>query len=201
VGNLLRFATQISPGGVLLFLPSYSFMNKVTARLSATGAAQELSGIAPIFCEPKESAELKQVPCPSDVLVRRPDEKVLISPMPLGVFWMRVWQTLKEFQEEVHRSGKAVLIAVCRGKVSEGIDFSDSYARTVIVVGIPFPSIKDLHVKLKREHQNVLAAENSACVTGDVWYKQQAYRAINQVLRAVGSHRRTCFALCIGVYR
>src|SRR3546814_432558 len=76
-----------------------------------------------------------------------------------SVKYMRV-QTLKDFQEEIHRSGKAILIAVCRGKVSEGIDFSDNYARTVIVVGIPFPSIKDIQVKLKREHQNTLAIEN-----------------------------------------
>lgn len=92
-------------------------------------------------------------------------------------------QTLRDFQNEVHRSGKAILIAVCRGKVSEGIDFSDAYARTVILVGIPFPSLNDIQVKLKREHQNTLATENSACVPGDVWYKQQAYRAINQVVR------------------
>lgn len=40
----------------------------------------------------------------------------------------------------------ALLIAVCRGKVSEGLDFTDDNARAVITIGIPFPNIKDLQV-------------------------------------------------------
>ena len=42
----------------------------------------------------------------------------------------------------------ALLLAVCRGKVSEGLDFADSNARAVILVGIPYPNIKDTQVKL-----------------------------------------------------
>lgn len=34
----------------------------------------------------------------------------------------------------------AILIGVCRGKLSEGIDFSDDAARCVIVFGIPYPN-------------------------------------------------------------
>ncbi len=40
----------------------------------------------------------------------------------------------------------ALLIAVCRGKVSEGLDFTDDNARAVVTIGIPFPNIKDLQV-------------------------------------------------------
>lgn len=43
-------------------------------------------------------------------------------------------------------SDGALLIAVCRGKVSEGLDFSDDNARAVVTVGIPFPNVKDLQV-------------------------------------------------------
>jgi Rad3-related DNA helicase len=31
------------------------------------------------------------------------------------------------------------MLAVCRGKLSEGLDFSDDFARAVIIVGIPYP--------------------------------------------------------------
>ena len=32
-----------------------------------------------------------------------------------------------------------MFIAVCRGKLSEGIDFTDKVARCVIMAGIPYP--------------------------------------------------------------
>ena len=37
----------------------------------------------------------------------------------------------------------ALFMAVCRGKVSEGLDFADNNARAVICVGIPFPNVRD----------------------------------------------------------
>lgn len=39
----------------------------------------------------------------------------------------------------------ALLLAVCRGKVSEGVDFTDHYARGVILIGIPYPSMYHSH--------------------------------------------------------
>jgi Rad3-related DNA helicase len=42
--------------------------------------------------------------------------------------------------------GGALLLAVCRGKVSEGLDFKDGRARAVFVVGIPYPAFMDPQV-------------------------------------------------------
>jgi len=33
----------------------------------------------------------------------------------------------------------AILMGVCRGRISEGLDFSDNAARCVLLVGIPYP--------------------------------------------------------------
>ena len=41
------------------------------------------------------------------------------------------------------------MLAVYRGRASEGLDFSDNYARAVIAIGIPYPNIKDIQVILK----------------------------------------------------
>jgi len=51
--------------------------------------------------------------------------------------------------EDASNTG-AVLMGVCRGKLSEGIDFSDDAARCVIVFGIPYPNYLDPRVILKR---------------------------------------------------
>ena len=40
----------------------------------------------------------------------------------------------------------ALALAVCRGKVSEGLDFADDYGRLVIAIGIPFPAFKNPQV-------------------------------------------------------
>lgn len=46
---------------------------------------------------------------------------------------------LQEYLAAVHSKGKAAFFAVCRGKLAEGIDFTDDAARCVIIAGIPFP--------------------------------------------------------------
>ena len=60
------------------------------------------------------------------------------------------------FYKDVEKTGKettgAILMGVCRGRLSEGLDFKDRKARCVIVVGIPFPSFFDPKVILKRYH-------------------------------------------------
>ena len=43
-------------------------------------------------------------------------------------------------------------MGVCRGRISEGLDFSDNAARCVIIVGIPFPQMTDPKVILKKEY-------------------------------------------------
>ena len=58
----------------------------------------------------------------------------------------------QDYLKSIEKRGKATLIGVCRGKLAEGIDFSDDAARVVIMCGIPFPSIFDPRVILKRDY-------------------------------------------------
>ncbi len=46
----------------------------------------------------------------------------------------------------VFRTG-ALLFAVCRGKLSEGLDFADRNGRAVIITGLPFLNLKDAKVR------------------------------------------------------
>ena len=46
----------------------------------------------------------------------------------------------------------AIIFAVCRGKISEGLDFSDDAARSVIIIGIPYPMTIDPKTILKKHY-------------------------------------------------
>ena len=58
---------------------------------------------------------------------------------------------VKQLENAVYKDG-AILMAVCRGKASEGIDFSDAMCRCVIIIGIPYAPFTDMKVKLRREY-------------------------------------------------
>jgi len=62
---------------------------------------------------------------------------------------------IKKYYRDVYTKG-ALLFAVCRGKISEGLDFSDDAARTVIQVGIPFPMLKDPRTMMKQQYLDKL---------------------------------------------
>lgn len=63
--------------------------------------------------------------------------------------------------------------------MSEGIDFSDSLARAVICIGIPYPNYTDLRVKMKQAY-NTQYSQSKNLLKGRDWYEIQAFRALNQ---------------------
>ena len=85
-------------------------------------------------------------------------------------------------------------MGVCRGRISEGLDFSDNAARMVIIVGIPYPQIYDPKVILKKNYLDMVIKSNKKnsmlqMISGRDWYNQQATRAVNQAIGRVIRHR------------
>ncbi|VVC93141.1 unnamed protein product [Leptidea sinapis] len=68
----------------------------------------------------------------------------------------------------------ALLFAVYRGKVSEGMDFKDHQARAVIAIGVPYPNTYDMAVKEKMKYNNRYT-ENRKLLPGNEWLRVQAY--------------------------
>ena len=58
------------------------------------------------------------------------------------VFWESQGKddVFNEYCKAIKSGACAVLICVIGGKLSEGINFADDLARTVIVFGLPYPS-------------------------------------------------------------
>ena len=58
---------------------------------------------------------------------------------------------MREFARKAATPKGVLLLAVNKGKLSEGIDFADDLCRAVFLVGVPFPPIKDRKIVMKKE--------------------------------------------------
>ena len=73
----------------------------------------------------------------------------------------------------------ALLFAVCRGKLAEGVDLSDSRSRGVIVVGIPYSYRNDPVVAAKMQYMVSSCTSSSSAklyslfLTGNLQFDQQ----------------------------
>ena len=183
VAACLASALSVTPGGVLAFFPSYALLDRLVARWRATGAWSALCAIAPVVAEPRGGDR--------------------------GAFDT----ALADYYAAIDGPrGKALFLAVCRGKASEGLDFADARARAVLVFGIPFPSATDTAVLAKKAYNDaraaavasgaargpgVVGAGSSSASTsitapplnGDAWYVQAAFRALNQAVGRCIRHR------------
>ena len=101
----------------------------------------------------------------------------------------------------------ALFFGVCRGKMSEGIDFKDFMARAVICISIPFPQARcmrvalmrhrSLEVSLMREYMDEMHKANATAQDGQSWYDEQAYRALNQGIGRCIRHSRDYGAILL----
>ena len=174
VGACLEAALGATPGGVLAFFPSYALLDRLVARWRSTGAWERLHGIAPAVAEPRGSGPGFDA-------------------------------ALAEYYDGVKSHGRALFLAVCRGKASEGLDFADARARLVLVFGVPFPAAQDARVLAKKAYNDARSgavargaatgaggardAPPTPPLSGDAWYTQQAFRALNQAVGRCIRHR------------
>uniref|UniRef100_A0A8C1UQV1 DNA 5'-3' helicase n=1 Tax=Cyprinus carpio TaxID=7962 RepID=A0A8C1UQV1_CYPCA len=173
VGALLLKVCHTVSRGVLCFLPSYKMLDKLRDRWMNTGLWDKLEERKTVITEPRGGGK-------GDF-----DEL-------LQTYYEAIRGTAANSE---NRDG-ALLVAVCRGKVSEGLDFTDDNARAVVTIGIPFPNIKDLQVELKMKY-NDKHAKSRGLLPGGRWYEIQAYRALNQALGRCIRHRNDWGALIL----
>ncbi|GLE00638.1 hypothetical protein PINS_up009395 [Pythium insidiosum] len=166
MGELLHQYAQVVPGGLLMFFPSYMLMEKLETRWRQTGVWARIEERKKVFKEPRQAGK------DFDALLDSYKRTIATAMTTTG-------STLTG----------AVFLAVYRGKVSEGIDFSNANARCVLAVGIPFPSVKELQVALKRKYQDEKSKVDRVLVSGSAWYSLQAFRALNQALGRCIRHR------------
>ncbi|KAI8928987.1 helicase C-terminal domain-containing protein [Entophlyctis helioformis] len=168
LGNAVVNFVRIVPDGVLVFFTAYKIMRdcidawKMPSKKAGAGQKtiwQRMAEHKTLFVEPRDKHEFTAA--------------------------------INEYERTIEQSsGKgAVFFAVCRGKASEGLDFSDRKARAVVICGIPYPASKEPKVILKRGILDHELRTKKAGMSGHDWYAQQAARAVNQAIGRVIRHK------------
>ncbi|CAB9497764.1 Regulator of telomere elongation helicase 1 [Seminavis robusta] len=173
LGDSIATVIETIPrGGVLVFFPSYSVLNKCVKCWSPESNQRRYGGF-----------DNSEYTCP-EVWERFEQSKTKVIVEPSGSNQEQFEAARDEYAETIRSQGSCVLLAVFRGKMSEGISFNDDNARGVICVGIPFPSSKERAIVAKRafnDEQRKLN-NNTDLLPGHDWYAQEAFRAIAQAL-------------------
>ncbi|WJX15585.1 DNA helicase [Trifolium repens] len=188
VGRSLEEIFKIVSGGCLVFFPSYKLMEKLCTRWSETGQWSRLNAEKSLFVEPKGGSQDD-----FELALKGYYDSIHHNKRPASGRKRRIKKTdLNHFHAvdslQVSKKEGAALLGVCRGKVSEGIDFSDDNARVVIIVGIPFPNINDIQVALKKKYNDTFKSSKHL-LGGNEWYCHQAFRALNQAAGRCIRHR------------
>jgi Rad3-related DNA helicase len=160
LGRTVAAFASCVPDGVLLAFQSYAQKEAVLKAWRQTGIFDEIQKQKPVFEEPPSHFQMKE-------MMHRFNDAVLQMPTPS------------------RPTGGAMLMAVCRGKLCEGIDFTDRQCRLVILIGVPYPARNDLRVMLKQNFLDTRGAEGD----GRKWYVREAIRAVNQTVGRVIRHR------------
>ncbi|KAI8865734.1 hypothetical protein GQ42DRAFT_181748 [Ramicandelaber brevisporus] len=173
IGETLLQVVNKVRGGVLVFFASYSALETMSEYWKKNGIMNKIEDTKHVMKEPRRASSI-------EIAKFVADYREIITANLTG------------------SSGKmngCVLFAVCRGKLAEGVDFPDDMCRAVVIVGVPMASLESPGVTLKiryndRRHQDT---KNRACkkgsdgsdipyISGDQWYRTDAYRAVNQAL-------------------
>jgi Fanconi anemia group J protein len=164
---LLKYLKVVPKGtGALVFLPKYALIRRIMEDWEYSGVLSQLKALV------------------GTVVAEEPGAQTFAG-------------TLDEFRGAVEAPDNkgALMLAVYRGKVSEGLDFKDDFARAVFCVGIPFPSVGDVKVRLKREYNSSRYARECGLMPGGDWYSHQAFRAYNQALGRCIRHQHDYAAI------
>jgi len=175
LGDAIASCIEAIPtGGVLVFLPSYKTLNTCIKRWRDGTNQSQSNGYYNRDNNDKGS----------NVWLRLLASKGKVIIEPTGGSQNSFEEARDEYAETIKRTGKCILFAVFRGKMSEGISFNDANARGVICIGIPFPNSFDRAITAKKKYNDEQRTINKKhdILPGDQWYMQQAYRAIAQAL-------------------
>ncbi|XP_022432993.1 ATP-dependent DNA helicase DDX11 isoform X2 [Delphinapterus leucas] len=162
-GRILCNLCNVVPGGVVCFFPSYAYQRQVHTHWDKSGL------LARLAVRKKEPQRVNQV------------EQVLL-----------------EYSRCIQHCGQAggmvtgaLMFSVVGGKMSEGINFSDNLGRCVVMVGMPFPSIRSAELQEKMAYlDQTLPRAPGQVPPGKVLVENLCMKAVNQSIGRAIRHQK-----------
>ncbi|KAK0524184.1 ATP-dependent DNA helicase chl1 [Tilletia horrida] len=183
LGTVLLNLCAVVPGGVVVFLPSYGFLDAVWSRWEKSGLLGRLGAKKKIFQEPKSTSDVEVV-----------FEKYAAA----------ITQAMSEGPKKSNDSCTgALMFAVVGAKLSEGINFSDDLARAVIMVGMPFANAASPELVERMRYVRELAKtstvqdKTSKLDAGNELYLNMCMKAVNQSIGRAIRHKNDYAALIL----
>nr|XP_026690790.1 ATP-dependent DNA helicase DDX11 isoform X2 [Ciona intestinalis] len=162
-GRLLLNISNIIPGGVVCFFPSYDYERFVVQRWQDAGILSRLEMKKKIFREPKKANEV---------------DKLLTE----------YTRCVKNVGPGKQNGG--LLLSVVGGKMSEGINFSDDLGRCVVMVGLPYPNSQSPELREKMNYlDRNMKCHTDGRTAGQVHYENLCMKAVNQSIGRAIRHR------------
>lgn len=187
---ILNICTAV-PDGVVVFFPSYGYLEEVVRVWNETDDPKSTSTIwnklqnkKAVFSEARGGS--------SDDLLEQYRKAILDDDPPAAA------------TKPAIRARGALLLSVVGGKMSEGINFSDHLGRCVVIVGLPYPNINSPDWKARIEY--IESTTLQKLTTGEVprprneavaaakqaardFYENACMRAVNQSIGRAIRHR------------
>lgn len=168
LGHCLVELCNFVPDGLVVFFPSYAYLDQVVLRWQSegTGATKgiwdRLLAKKPIFRESKTTTGIDDV--------------------------------LSQYSQVIASGKGGLLLSVIGGKMSEGINFSDALGRGVVVVGLPFPNIQSAQCKAKLEYIEETTMKRTGSreegkLAAREFYENTCIRAVNQSIGRAIRHK------------
>ncbi|KAL9546912.1 hypothetical protein MBANPS3_006436 [Mucor bainieri] len=161
VGITIANLCNVIPDGIVCFFPSFTYLDQVYKRWETADNGTILQRIEKkkkVFKEPRESNKVET--------------------------------TLRDYAMQIDSPDKsmgALLLCVVNGKMSEGINFSDSLGRGVIMVGLPFANRGSVELMEKMKYAQQYSNGNANA--GTEYYENLCMRGVNQSIGRAIRHR------------
>ncbi|KAI0629727.1 helicase C-terminal domain-containing protein [Trametes polyzona] len=180
LGQILLNFTNVVPGGMVVFVPSYAFLGMVTKLWQASGLWAKLDAKKKVFSEPQQSNEV-------DAVLRDYAAQI---------------QGDKNAEDAPTKRRGALLFAVVGAKLSEGLNFADDLARAVVIVGLPFANLGSPELRERMNYVNRLEQRRGtrtpgARDAGTELYENMCMNAVNQSIGRAIRHRGDWAALVL----